>query len=592
MSDNQTDPNINRNEHDDTGGVLAKRTKSYVWNSSTLAWDKMTQPSSSGGASDIFPATQNITAQDIATSTVAGFNGQSYVIGNPTANSAATFTLGSIQTAAIQITGIWTGTLRIEASVDGGTTYSSKFSRLPGTVYAGSSAPTSNCLLLAAVSNYNRLRIRASTAWTGTAVITVTESVNEHVVDVLNPIRLLDSTTSTLMTIKPASTAPIASDTSVVVGISPNSIVTSVNSELADTTGTVTNATQTTPITATSLAGYDNVLVTINGTYTAATATFQGSDDGGVTWYNTVVGSRTDSAVIEGGYTSLTSTVRAWNVNIQGFDSFRVNPSAVATGTVNVRISPESAPTNAGATMQLGAALPAGSAVIGHVIADSGSTTAVTQATGTNLHTVLDSGTLTTLTTLTGTTTLTPGTGATNLGKAEDAPHTTGDSGVFVLGVRNDTATALAGTTLDYIPITTDANGATWVSLATSIAGEDQSNNLMKVSTVGGLMPTNTALNTYSVHVTSNTTNTPTSSTAYISSIAISTEVAGTTSTVTIQDKQGTPLKLVNALTTVAASTAPQIYNFQTPIKMTSGIDVITAGAVASTIDVWINYFV
>ncbi len=41
-------------------------------------------------------------------------------------------------------------------------------------------------------------------------------------------------------------------------------------------------------------------------------------------------------------------------------------------------------------------ALPAGTNVIGHVIADSGSTTVVTQATGTNLHVVVDSGTIST----------------------------------------------------------------------------------------------------------------------------------------------------------------------------------------------------
>lgn len=52
-------------------------------------------------------------------------------------------------------------------------------------------------------------------------------------------------------------------------------------------------------------------------------------------------------------------------------------------------------------------ALSAGSAVIGHVINDTGSTTAVTgnvtaiQGTGTNLHTVVDSGTITTVSTVT-----------------------------------------------------------------------------------------------------------------------------------------------------------------------------------------------
>lgn len=100
-----------------------------------------------------------------------------------------------------------------------------------------------------------------------------------------------------------------------------------------------------------------------------------------------------------------------------------------------------------------------------------------------------------------------------------------------------------------------------------------------------------TALNTPSYHITTNTTTTPTSSTAYISSIVISNEVGGTTSTITIQDKQGTPLKLVNGVATTALTTAPTIMNFQTPVKMVSGIDIITAGAVAATVDVWINYF-
>ena len=52
-----------------------------------------------------------------------------------------------------------------------------------------------------------------------------------------------------------------------------------------------------------------------------------------------------------------------------------------------------------------------------------------------------------------------PGTGATNLGKAEDAAHVTGDTGVFMLAVRQNTATALAGTDGDYIPLIVDTNG-------------------------------------------------------------------------------------------------------------------------------------
>lgn len=54
---------------------------------------------------------------------------------------------------------------------------------------------------------------------------------------------------------------------------------------------------------------------------------------------------------------------------------------------------------------------------------------------------------------------VTPGTTTTALGKAEDAAHASGDTGVMSLCVRQDTAAALAGTNGDYIPCATDANG-------------------------------------------------------------------------------------------------------------------------------------
>lgn len=69
-----------------------------------------------------------------------------------------------------------------------------------------------------------------------------------------------------------------------------------------------------------------------------------------------------------------------------------------------------------------------------------------------------------TVTTLTGTTTLTPGTGATNLGKAEDAAHASGDVGVMALGVANEALTNISGTDADYTPIGTDRNGTVHVA--------------------------------------------------------------------------------------------------------------------------------
>jgi hypothetical protein len=124
-------------------------------------------------------------------------------------------------------------------------------------------------------------------------------------------------------------------------------------------------------------------------------------------------------------------------------------------------------------------------------------------------------------------------------------------------------------------------------------ANVDANNNLM-VNVAAGLAPAATALNTYAAHITTNTTTTPTSSLAYISSIVISIDVIATTAgTLTIKDKSGTPLIIVNGLnTTAAVSTTPTVINFQTPIKVTGGIDIVTAASVgAATLDVWINYY-
>lgn len=109
-----------------------------------------------------------------------------------------------------------------------------------------------------------------------------------------------------------------------------------------------------------------------------------------------------------------------------------------------------------------------------------------------------------------------------------------------------------------------------------------------------GLRPAGTALNTYSVHLTTNTTTTPTASTAYISSIVISVDATATTlGTLTVKDKSGTPLTLINGLnTTSAITTVPTVVNFQTPIKMVGGIDIITAATAGqATLDVWLDYY-
>lgn len=65
--------------------------------------------------------------------------------------------------------------------------------------------------------------------------------------------------------------------------------------------------------------------------------------------------------------------------------------------------------------------------------------------------------------------TITPGTAATSLGKAEDAAHSSGDVGVAMLAVREATATDLSagGTDGDYEPLQVDANGKLHVNAGT-----------------------------------------------------------------------------------------------------------------------------
>jgi hypothetical protein len=58
-------------------------------------------------------------------------------------------------------------------------------------------------------------------------------------------------------------------------------------------------------------------------------------------------------------------------------------------------------------------------------------------------------------------TNITPGTGATSLGKAEDSPHASGDVGVEMLAVRTDTP-ASSGANGDYVTVNSDSLGHLW----------------------------------------------------------------------------------------------------------------------------------
>lgn len=82
----------------------------------------------------------------------------------------------------------------------------------------------------------------------------------------------------------------------------------------------------------------------------------------------------------------------------------------------------------------------------------------------------------------------------TQLAKAEDATHSSGDTGVMLLAVRKDTAAALAGTDGDYIPLIVDANGRLHVLSGNFPATVDTNSGAKSASTLRTVHATDDAM--------------------------------------------------------------------------------------------------
>lgn len=85
---------------------------------------------------------------------------------------------------------------------------------------------------------------------------------------------------------------------------------------------------------------------------------------------------------------------------------------------------------------------------------------------------------------------LIPGNGATNLGKAEDAAHSSGDTGVMALGVRRDTLQASSGNDGDYEPLQTDNLGQLRVTVGggTAAIGSVSQNGTWNIGAVASVV--------------------------------------------------------------------------------------------------------
>lgn len=273
---------------------------------------------------DAAPATQNVTVLDSASVTTAQANAQSAITGTPTAGSAASFALSSFQNIVVQVTGTWTGTLSSEVSMDGGTTWYTRGLKQVGAAYVATTftANFAGDLNFAGMTNY---RVRATSAMTGTATVKVTASINGASVVVSNPLTIRDATVQSVGdTIKAASTAALATDSALVVSLSPNS-PTPMSSDRTGS-GTIT-ATDGTVVAQTG--GSASLNFVVSGTW-SATLNIEASNDGTI-WFS-----------ISGDLDATDSIVSNFNVNglvsipSGGYPFVRLRANPYTSGTVNV----------------------------------------------------------------------------------------------------------------------------------------------------------------------------------------------------------------------------------------------------------------
>ncbi len=186
-----------------------------------------------------------------------------------------------------------------------------------------------------------------------------------------------------------------------------------------------------------STNGKPTVAVQVTGTYTGALSA-QATINGTV-WVTLSGLLNVNTGALAATITSGTQGI--FQVESAGFAQVRITGLAAMTGTATISLRASGRM----ALIALDAPIPTGANTIGAV-------------------NIASAQTLATVTTLTGTTTLTPGTGATNLGKAEDAVAASGDTGVFILGVRRDVAVASASAAGDYNELSVGQFGDQYIS--------------------------------------------------------------------------------------------------------------------------------
>jgi hypothetical protein len=156
----------------------------------------------------------------------------------------------------------------------------------------------------------------------------------------IGSVKIIDPTSSIFASLKPASTAAVATDTSIVTTPHPSGVQFVQGYQPATTTGSITTATSVVgPI---NVNGLNIVTVGVYGTYTGVTFIFEASTDS-TNWFS-IQGSRVDNGLVSTGLVLGSTANYAWDIPIGAWTTFRVRATAYGTGTASILLSGQSMP--------------------------------------------------------------------------------------------------------------------------------------------------------------------------------------------------------------------------------------------------------